>query len=950
MKLPESLNLYVEGFLSEEDALRQQRTAQLILERLVNQPGIILGDEVGMGKTFVALAVASAHIMESHYRPVVVMVPPNVVDKWKRDAETFRTACLRSEVERKKFRVAIAESGIDFLKLLDDPASVRASLIVLSHSALHRKLADKWVKLAVLQASIKGRHGAPAIRQRLARFAPMVLGHTNKVDEYYELYLALLNTDPLRWKPLLVEAGFLNQEDDDPVPKVLLRTLDKMDLSPVFTQVVQVIPERDSKSLQSRIKAARSALDNGKDGVLPAIWKDSLKLMRLSLPLLILDEAHRVRNAGTQLAALLSAEREDLNRVGGQLNERFERMLFLTATPFQLGHAELRNVLTRFESIDWRGKRPPVMSRNEFEGTIEGLHQRLDSMQLATERLEMSWKRLVKPDVGEAEERFGSQWWLLAENEADPECLNVANERLRSVMLAHRSARLAVRDAEENLKLWVVRHTKGIHLPSPHGSTLRRIRIDGADVQLEANGEASEGKGGGLKVREGAALPFLLGARLSTLPDVKRVFGEGLASSYEALLDTRREEVSDEVEEEGKNIHGGTAWYVNQLRDAAQSMRAQSYRQHPKMKATIELAMSLWRKGEKVLIFCHFRETGAALHRYLSQAMIDEIDSRAAKAIGCSQDDLHNELRRFSDNFKRDRGDGHDRRAAKQVMELLNQTLEQHPELHDAEIRESIYDIVLRFLRTPTFLVRYADLTVKEIKDGWVEALFSRTDASGMSFRQVIEQFLRFLSKRTNQADRLDYLHALKKLQTGSHVGAEVDQSLKEDLGEGESSQGGRFSYVANVRRVYGRTAGDVRKRLMLTFNTPFYPEILIASSVMAESVDLHLNCRHVIHHDLDWNPSSLEQRTGRIDRLGSKAELSGESIRVYLPYVEGCQDEKLYRVVMDRERWFGVVMGAEESMSRVLKASAWEIERMAEQPPLPMTMVDGLRMRLSSA
>ena len=90
----------------------------------------------------------------------------------------------------------------------------------------------------------------------------------------------------------------------------------------------------------------------------------------------------------------------------------------------------------------------------------------------------------------------------------------------------------------------------------------------------------------------------------------------------------------------------------------------------------------------------------------------------------------------------------------------------------------------------------------------------------------------------------------------------------------------------------------------------------------MAEGVDLHLNCRHVIHHDLDWNPSSLEQRTGRIDRLGSKAERAGKPIRVYLPYVEGCQDEKLFRVVMDRERWFGVVMGAEESMGCLLYTS----------------------------
>ena len=71
----------------------------------------------------------------------------------------------------------------------------------------------------------------------------------------------------------------------------------------------------------------------------------------------------------------------------------------------------------------------------------------------------------------------------------------------------------------------------------------------------------------------------------------------------------------------------------------------------------------------------------------------------------------------------------------------------------------------------------------------------------------------------------------------------------------------------------------------------------------MAEGVDLNLNCRFVIHHDLSWNPSTLEQRPGRVDRIGAKVERCGKSLEVYLPYVATTQDEKMYRVVMDRER-----------------------------------------------
>lgn len=943
MKLPDSLNLYVEGFLSQEDAERQYQSAQTILERLGNQPGIILGDEVGMGKTFVALAVAAAHVMNNEFRPVVVMVPQKVVDKWDRDAKTFRTACLRSEGERKKFRVATAQTGIDFLKLLDDPASTRATLIILSHSALQRKLPDKWAKLAVLQAAIKGRHGASGLRNRLARFAPKVLGHTNKVGEHYELYLSLLESAPVYWKSILIEAGILGQADDDPVPKVLLRTLNKLDLTPVFEQVVQVIPERVSNNLSARIRMARTALDSGNTGVLPKIWRDSLKLMHLSLPLLILDEAHHVRNE-TRLSKMLADERRDLEAVGGELNARFDRMLFLTATPFQLGHQELRKVLTRFDSINWKSKQAPLMSRQEFVNSIETLHQKLDSMQLQTDRLEKSWKKLINPDVVEAEEKYGPEWWREVEHSSNPECGNVMNERIRSVMLSYHSASRAIREAETLLIPWVLRHTKGIYLPSPNGAVKRRIRVDGAGVQREADGDGKNGRGGGLRVTSDSSLPFLLGARLSTLPDAPRVFGEGLASSYEALLDTSREETSDESCEEMPVLHGSGAWYVDQLRNAAQKAGSRGYRNHPKMKATIDLAMSLWRKGEKVLIFCHFRKTGAALHHYLSQAMIEGIESRARQAIGCSEEELANELRRFSDHFDRDRP------AARHVLEMLDKMISRYPILQDEQTAKSIHDIVLRFLRTPTFLVRYADLSVKEVSNDWVDSLFSRTDASELSLREVIDHFLKFLSMRPNPEDRKAYLESLERLQTGTHVGPEIDQALREDQANDEDSREGRVRYVANVRRVYGRTDETVRKRLMLTFNTPFYPEILIASSVMAESVDLHLNCRHVIHHDLDWNPSSLEQRTGRIDRLGSKAEQSGKSIRVYLPYVEGCQDEKLYRVVMDRERWFGVVMGTEESMAHVLKASAWEIEKMAEQPVIPVAMVDSLRMRLGSS
>jgi len=54
----EAINLHVEGRITGDDAHRQERSAREILRRLAAQPGVVLADEVGMGKTFVALAVA----------------------------------------------------------------------------------------------------------------------------------------------------------------------------------------------------------------------------------------------------------------------------------------------------------------------------------------------------------------------------------------------------------------------------------------------------------------------------------------------------------------------------------------------------------------------------------------------------------------------------------------------------------------------------------------------------------------------------------------------------------------------------------------------------------------------------------------------------------------------------------------------------------------------------
>jgi hypothetical protein len=185
-------------------------------------------------------------------------------------------------------------------------------------------------------------------------------------------------------------------------------------------------------------------------------------------------------------------------------------------------------------------------------------------------------------------------------------------------------------------------------------------------------------------------------------------------------------------------------------------------------------------------------------------------------------------------------------------------------------------------------------------------------DASQLSWRAKFDGFLDFLAHRCSSSQqREDYLDACLRTQTG---GIRVEDDDEHDDGGEEPRPGEAASTVtlANVQVASGTTRRETRTRLMRAFNTPFFPDILVCSQVMGEGVDLHRSCRHVIHHDPAWNPSTIEQRTGRVDRLGCKAE-GRSSIVVRIPFLSGAADERQYRVMSERERWFRVVMGQDE-------------------------------------
>ena len=77
----------------------------------------------------------------------------------------------------------------------------------------------------------------------------------------------------------------------------------------------------------------------------------------------------------------------------------------------------------------------------------------------------------------------------------------------------------------------------------------------------------------------------------------------------------------------------------------------------------------------------------------------------------------------------------------------------------------------------------------------------------------------------------------------------------------------------------------EERDTLLRSFETP-ESRVLLCSEVAAEGVDLQF-CRIMVNYDLPWNPMRVEQRIGRIDRIGQDAQ----SIVVINFNVEGTID-----------------------------------------------------------
>lgn len=319
--------------IEQADGDRQRVTAEAILDDLHDRPGVVLADQVGMGKTYVALAVAASVISSTRGRggPVVIMVPSRLRRKWQREWEQFKHHCT-PPASFDWVRTEYAHTPTEFFRLRDDRGAQRCHLVFMTTGCFSLGLQDPWIKLAFIRLARRHTKLSPQLKRRICRWAATLVRQVTARNLTNAVVEELMRKPVTSWKAILVRNGVLSEDDDEPVPDLLARyenrAKHRLDWRPLCEFVRTALPARNSPNIARRIKAIRQQFNE----ICRSLYEEWLGDVPWKAPLLILDEAHHAKNDRTRLAKLF---REQSESEIALLRGKFHRMLFLTATPFQ---------------------------------------------------------------------------------------------------------------------------------------------------------------------------------------------------------------------------------------------------------------------------------------------------------------------------------------------------------------------------------------------------------------------------------------------------------------------------------------------------------------------------------------------------------------------------------------------------------------------------------------
>lgn len=889
-------------FIDEDMAELQKKTSAKIIETLHDRPGVILGDDVGMGKTYMAIATIYYFLYKYPDKPVVIVAPSWMLrKKWTDDIRKFIEINDRKKMLTEGDVLMIEKiNSCENLKQFVNGASRKKIVVVpvdLFSSASWKHEKSFFLNCWFRHRSLRGKTRED-IMKRLVNDKDLVSNPQNN-----------------NWMWTTYEK----------IPGSCYECLDKA---------------YDDRNL---------SVEKVNEGIEYLRCK-AMSSMLPEFSLFILDEAHKVKNPNTKKHQVLK------NMLGG----KFNRTLFLTATPFQLSENELFTVLELFEiayagdlDIDGFAKDCNLLSNamKDYIASVSSLEQAWNSLRPEDE------SKLNKriEDMSEADDTGDSEYVYKVYMDA----LNKKDE-LQKVM-----SRFVIRNVKEKSKYRTeiiggmkTKDRDSIAIGSEHfipfalwEKTLYEIFknkdrtfIPTVKQSLTSSFEAL--KASSIYKREDLEalnrlkmlLPYLkkhpkmeeladsiadsldrnektliFCGRIETAKEMKR----RLESHYLSKLEKDIEMLfKDKTEDAFENYHRrfynkqDSAWYYLQenyiqsvlehifsgkshsiyAEDIAEEV-SEAYKKFNNTKKTN--FMFLKRIIEQIVIREAISKhnidiTTSGIGKNLQRTIHNILD---ANYIFLGVDQIEGDFEKGESDYENEDRDFELRNISvdlikrimnyKGIWERYNKVLN----LLDPVDREKVVDSLIKFMqRDKAFFIELKKLEI-EYPDRERSELIVEVFSKGGEFNwgEETERFLK------------NYLKAPK---------AERENML----------YGLRVSSVVDV--ISGEVSNNGRERIKDGFNTPFYPKVLISMSLAQEGIDLQKECRRVVHYDLEWNPASLEQRVGRIDRINSlisRLNPNGEGqikLEIYYPYIKNTIDESIFKTVKAREKWFSFILG----------------------------------------
>ncbi|WP_342536366.1 SNF2-related protein [Sporosarcina sp. FSL K6-3508] len=110
--------------------------------------------------------------------------------------------------------------------------------------------------------------------------------------------------------------------------------------------------------------------------------------------------------------------------------------------------------------------------------------------------------------------------------------------------------------------------------------------------------------------------------------------------------------------------------------------------------------------------------------------------------------------------------------------------------------------------------------------------------------------------------------------------------------------------------------------------------QVLIATESGAEGINLQF-CHHVINYDLPWNPMKLEQRIGRVHRLGQEHD-----VHIYNLAIQDTIEDHILGVLQGKIEVFEKVVGQLDDILKTTKKSEEDVHVSATNPRISKTIL----------